>query len=110
VPNNLTQRQKEIITSEQLGKHRNISLDLSLHADLILLMQDNPDRFSSFSALVREACYCLLHYGLNWRSGNNSEIIKVIREEIGRLEVVREKEDASGTNDKFDDTEGFFTE
>jgi hypothetical protein len=34
----------------------------------------------------------------------------VIREEIGRLEVVREKEDISGTNDKFDDTEGFFTD
>lgn len=106
---NLTPRQLAIISEYNLGKNRNVSLELSLHADLVLLMEDNPDRFNSnFSQVIREACYCYLYFGIDWREKKaGDDLRQIIREEMSRVKFVEASENVV-KDGKMDDSEGFF--
>jgi hypothetical protein len=68
----LTKRQKYAIKKYRIGPTRNLSIppkDIGLIADCFLLLEKHP-QLGSFSALVREALRCYLHFGINWRDKN----------------------------------------
>lgn len=103
----LSPRQLEAISQYELGKTRNIQLGLDLHAELFLYLREHkPELGGNVSALIREACWSYL-------TSKNDDIAQVvrdtIRQEMGKIKVVREEATEESDNGRIDDSEGFFS-
>lgn len=102
--NNLTPKQKQTIQSRldagmPLTGTRTVRIGISLEADLVVLLEDNPDRFNdNFSRLVRDIVECYKKYGVDWRNDNNSQF-EEIKRMIENLKIVAVTGDVVATGE-----------
>ena len=115
---NLTSKQKQIIqsrldTGKPLTGTFSVSLGVPLQADLVALIEDNPDRFTNVSQLLRDIVECYKRYGVDWRNNNDSQFEKIMAKlenlrtvsNIGKTLPIDEA--ANDTEKKIDASGGF---